>query len=187
MKRLDAPRSAILLVDVQEKLVAAMDEARAARCLRACEQLLVGAEALGIRVVVTEQYPKGLGSTHASLSIPTDATVIAKTAFDATEAEGVLEALAGCEQIVVAGMEAHICVFQTVRALAARNLDVHVAADAVCSRDPDHMRLAEHLYRDCGARVSCAETVLFDWLRVAGGDAFKTISRAIRQTAFILN
>jgi len=86
----------------------------------------------------------------------------------------------GATQVVLAGMESHICVHQSARGLLAEGFQVHVALDATCSRDALHVDLARGLWRDDGAVVSAVETVLFDWLGRAGGDAFRAISRLVR-------
>ena len=178
---LDPAQSAVLLIDVQERLVAAMDDTAMERVVRAARALAIGASALDVPIVVTEQYPKGLGPTIAALEPHLkSATFVEKTLFDASQVEAVAAALKGRTHVIVAGLEAHICVHQTVRGLAAAGFDVHVVSDATCSRSQDHLRLAEEMWRRSGAHVSCAETVLFDWLGKAGGEAFKTISAAIR-------
>ncbi len=172
--------SAVLVIDIQEKLLAAMQGADAQRVVRVSEQVLTGAGALGVPVLFTEQYPKGLGPTAESLvALAPDANRVAKTEFDGTEQEAVRTFLEGKKQVLVLGMEAHICVHQTVRSLCSQHA-VHVISDGTCARNPDHHRLAEAMWRQSGPQVSCGEAVLFDWLAKAGGGAFKTISRAIR-------
>ena len=180
MNSLNPAASVLLLVDIQERLLSAMSDASAARVLRVAETLLIGAAALGVPVVVSEQYPKGLGATAPSLVALLRAPAVAKTVFDASAVPEIRNALEGKTQVIVAGMEAHICVHQSVRGLKAQGFDVTVASDATCSRSEEHHRLAEGLWRDSGASVSCGEAILFDWLGEAGGEAFKSISKAIR-------
>ncbi|MFK8000350.1 MAG: isochorismatase family protein [Polyangiales bacterium] len=177
---LDPAESVLLLVDIQERLLGAMSDAAATRVVRVAETLLIGAAALEVPVVISEQYPKGLGPTAPSLLAHFDGRAVAKTVFDASEVPEIQSALQGRRQVIVAGMEAHICVHQTVRGLKAQGFEVTVASDATCSRSDEHQRLAEGLWRESGASVSCGEAVLFDWLGKAGGDAFKIISKAIR-------
>ena len=180
MTSLDPAASTLLIVDVQERLLDAMSDEAAARVLRVTESLLVGANALNIHVAVSEQYPKGLGPTAESLRPHFAGEAVGKTLFDASAVPAIREALDGRSHVVVAGMEAHICVHQTVRGLIALGYKVVVASDATCSRSDDHHRIAEGLWRQSGASVSCGEAVLFDWLGEGSGEAFKTISRAIR-------
>jgi nicotinamidase-related amidase len=139
---------------------------------------------------VTEQYPKGLGHTvpmlQERLAQFTDAPpVFEKLEFDATENASVsahLDRLRahGVDSVVVTGMEAHICVLQTARGLAQRGFAVHVAGDATASRSPQNLDIARGLWRDAGAFSTTTETVLFDLLGRAQGDAFKSISKLVR-------
>ncbi len=183
--------SLVLLIDWQERLVGAMPaEVESAHRSKA-EILLRAAAAAGVPVVVTEQYPRGLGPTVESLRDAIAAVeqasgapvpVIAKRDFAATDVDEVNVALdaSGRSQIVVLGMEAHICVWQTVRALAERGHAVHVPRDAVVSRRTADYRAALSLYLNAGAVVTSVEAVAFDWVRRAEGDVFKAISRLVR-------
>ncbi len=191
MKRLEPQRSLLLLVDVQEKLAAAMPEPAMRDLLRAASILLEASAALDVPVVATEQYPEGLGPTIAPLRerlVERVATILPKVEFSAAEAPRFTAALTKLRpsQVVVVGMETHVCVFQTVRELAERGISVHVPADGVASRRDDHRQIGLDLCRSAGAVVTTAETVAFDWLRKAGptgpsqGAAFKRISKAVK-------
>ena len=180
----------VLLIDWQERLVAAMPTELEARRRRKAEVLVRSAAAARVPVIVTEQYPKGLGPTvpelkeaiaaveETGVSVP----VVPKRDFAATDVPEVLEALeaTGRRKVVVAGMEAHICVWQTVRALQTRGWSVHVPRDAVLSRHEDDHAAALALYTAAGAAVTSVEAVVFDWVRRAEGDVFKTVSRLVR-------
>jgi nicotinamidase-related amidase len=182
-------RSILLVVDVQERLAAAMPEAGRST-VEKIDLLLEAAALLGVEVVVSEQYPKGLGPTVAPLkerlsSRPKPAAVHEKLEFDATRNAALaatFDALrsAGRTHVVVTGMEAHICVYQTARGLVERGFRTHVASDATASRSASNAELSRSLWRDAGAFVTGTETVLFDWLGQAGGDAFKAISKRLR-------
>ncbi|MCG8557523.1 MAG: isochorismatase family protein [Proteobacteria bacterium] len=188
--------TALLVVDVQEKLVAAVPEPLRAPMLRNLELLLEGARMLGLKTFVTEQYPKGLGPTLSALRERLDAMSPApqrfeKLAFDACGAEGLVPALrtvfdsahSGQGQapaVVVAGMEAHICVYQSARGLAQAGFRVQVPIDAVCSRSSEDRRIAEGLLSASGAVVTSTETVLFDLFGRAGSEEFKAFSRLLR-------
>lgn len=186
--KLAPSESVLLVVDVQEKLAAAVPEAQRERTVRSIAALVEGARLLGVPVIVTEQYPRGLGPTVAALKealarVEPKPPVIEKIDFDACGAAGLGEALASAgsrRSVVVTGMEAHICVYQTARSLLRQGRTVHVPMDAVCSRSAENARIAESLYAAGGAVVTCSETVLFDWLGRASGETFKAISRLVR-------
>lgn len=186
-------RSMLLVIDIQEKLASAMDERDAARCAKATGILLDAAAKLGVPTLVTEQYPKGLGSTLAELASKARANerhaFVEKLEFDATKNDAFESAFSalksdGRTSVVVAGMEAHICVYQTARALAARGMSVHVASDATSSRRTDgearNAAIASGLWARAGAVETCAETVVFDWIGKASGDDFKFVSKLVR-------
>jgi nicotinamidase-related amidase len=185
MDRLQPARSVLLVVDVQEKLAAAMPPPAVERLVANTNILLEAARLLGVTVVATEQYPKGLGPTVAPIAEKLKAMgvePIDKLTFDACSEPRVARAIATRDPhaVVVVGMETHVCVFQTAREIARRSLVVHVVADAVASRREEHRALGLGLCERAGAVVSPAETVIFDWLERAGSDAFKAISKLLR-------
>jgi nicotinamidase-related amidase len=189
VKRLDPERTLVLVVDVQEKLERAMPPESARAVERAGTILIEGAALLGARVVATEQYPQGLGPTTPALAerlARGDARILSKIEFSACDAPGFAEVLTEAsadgapESVVVIGMEAHVCVYQTVRDLTARGFDVHVPIDGVASRRDDHRETGLALCRAAGATITTTETIAFDWLRRASGDAFKSLSKLIR-------
>lgn len=180
--------TALLVIDVQERLAAAMPEEAGASAVRRTERLLEGAKIVGIPALVTEQYPKGLGPTLPGVRAKAEeagAAFLEKLEFDATANDAVRAHLErwraeGRTSIVLAGMEAHICVYQTARGLASRGFSVHVAFDAVCSREKANVDVARSLYHYAGAWVSASEVVLFDLVGRAGSDTFKAISKLVR-------
>jgi nicotinamidase-related amidase len=185
MERLDPQRSVLLVVDVQAKLAAAMPQAAMDRLLSNTLVLLDAARILGVSVIATEQYPKGLGPTVDPIAERLRAMGIEpidKTTFDACSEPRVARALAdrSPRSVIVAGMETHICVFQTARELARRGLEVHVAADAVASRREENRVHGLTLCERAGALVTPTETVAFDWLGRAGTEEFKAISKLVR-------
>lgn len=169
----------ILIIDVQERLVAAMSERD--KVVTNISHLLALSKMFAIPLVVTEQYPKGLG---ASLPVITEAAEerIEKLEFSCLDRCEVAEMLTAAErrQVVVVGMEAHVCVLQTCLDLLAAGYDVHVVRDAVCSRKAEDKENALEIMRDAGAVITTTETVLFQILGRAGTDEFKAISRRIR-------
>lgn len=178
----------LVVIDIQERLVAAMPPESGAQAIARAERLVEGAKITGLPVLVTEQYPKGLGATVTSLkekATGAGATFLEKVEFDATANEAVRAHLLrwraeGRTAIVLAGMEAHICVYQTARGLASLGFSVHVAYDAVCSREKANVEVARSLYHYAGAWASSSEVVLFDLVGRAGSDTFKAISKLVR-------
>jgi nicotinamidase-related amidase len=147
--------------------------------------LLESARILGVPVVASEQYPKGLGPTvpaiHDKLA-SMGVEAVPKMAFDAMGEPRIARAVGASRPsaIVLVGMETHVCVLQTARELARRGMAVHVVADAVASRRDDNRALGLALAERAGAFVTPTETVVFDWLERAGTDAFKAISKLVR-------
>lgn len=185
MERLSPSSTALLVVDVQERLAAAMPPDALARLVRSTGILLETAKELGMKVVASEQYPKGLGPTIEPIAGALrglGVTPLAKTTFDACADLAIARALAGAapRAVVVVGMETHVCVFQTARELHKRGFAVHVVADAVASRTDDNRALGLALCERAGAVVTPAETVAFDLLGEAGTPAFKAISKLVR-------
>ena len=185
MERLVAASTAILVVDVQEKLAAAMPESALEELVKNASVLLETADALGVRVVASEQYPKGLGPTVTTLASKLAAMGVKpmpKMAFDACSELTISRALAdaGVRSVVVLGMEAHVCVFQTARELVKRGYATYVVADAVASRREENRRIGLSLCERAGAIVTSTEAVAFDLLEHAGTGAFKAISKLLR-------
>ena len=185
MDRLDPSTTVILVVDVQEKLAAAMPEEALAALVKNTNILLEAAKALGVRVLASEQYPKGLGPTLPAIAANLDALGVkpmAKMTFDACSDLALARALTDPDPraVVVVGMEAHVCVFQTARELVKRGYATHVVADAVTSRREDNRRLGLALCERAGAFITGTETVAFDLLERAGTDAFKAVSKLVR-------
>lgn len=181
---LQESQSALVVVDVQEKLVAAMPPAAGERAVRNCAVLIEAADALGVPVFVTRQYPRGLGDTIATLRAKTPAAAgrFDKTCFSACGAQGFVDAIAasGRRSIVLAGIEAHVCVLQTASELKALGYDVFVPADATASRADDNRLNALDRLRRHGIEIVNAESVLFEWLRDAAHAQFKEVSKLIR-------
>jgi len=172
-------------VDVQEKLLRAMPDARKEDLLRAATILLSAAKELAIPVLATEQYPAGLGPTAPpvlELLRAQGCTPAEKMAFSALSAgpiRAAVEQLAP-KHVVVLGMETHVCVYQTARALRAPGREVHVPIDGVASRRDDHREAGLRLAERDGARITTGETLVFDWLERAGTDAFKRLSKLVK-------
>lgn len=181
-KRLDPARAALVVVDVQEAFRKAVPDFE--QVARAASTLVRGAEAVGIPVVVTEQYPKGLGETVPEVAdrLPAGVGPLEKVAFSAAEADG-FELGAGRDQALVCGIETHVCVNQTVLDLLGSGTEVHVAEDAVGSRFADSKRVGLQKMEQAGAVLTSVETSLFELVRRAGTEEFKAVQKLILEFA----
>ena len=173
MSLLRRERAMLLVVDVQEGF---RPYACFAEVAGACAKLLEAARILALPTLVSEQYPKGLGGTAPEVGLREEPR-IEKTVFSAVRAEGF--DLAGAGQVIVCGIEAHVCVSQTVHDLLDRGVQVHVPADAVGSRhEIDYDRGLERMER-AGAVVGTVEAALFELLERAGTPEFKAVQKLI--------
>lgn len=186
-QRLTAADTMLLVIDYQEKLFAAMPEDARQRHLKNLRALIGGTQTLKVPAIVTEQYPKGIGPTVAEVkeAFEGDLAPVEKVEFSCCENEEALSAIRevcdkGRRTVLVAGMETHICVYQSVLDLLERGLDVQVVADACLSRRRDNWERGLVLCERAGAVVTSTETVLFQMLGKAGSAEFKTISKLIQ-------
>jgi nicotinamidase-related amidase len=185
MERLLPSNTALLVVDVQEKLAAAMPPGTLAELEKNAAILLETAAVLGVPVLASEQYPKGLGPTLASIAArlgPRGIAPFPKMSFDACSELAISRALSetGARNVVVLGMETHVCVFQTARELVKRGYATYVVADAVASRRDENRVLGLSLCERAGAVVTATETVAFDLVAQAGTAEFKAVSKLVR-------
>ena len=175
--RLQRERTALVVVDVQEGFRPVIDGFGG--LARQAAILVQGAQVLGLPVLVTEQYPKGLGPTVPEVAEHLDGTApVAKTVFSAPEADGF--DLQGRDQVVICGIESHICVMQSALALLDDGVEVEVAADAVSSRALANRAIGPERMREGGAGITSVETALFELLGRAGTDEFKQVQRIIK-------
>jgi nicotinamidase-related amidase len=178
-QRLTAPRGALLVIDLQEKLLAAVPERD--RLVANVVRLIQGAKLLHVPVWGSEQYPKGLGGT-----IPAIAELIpvrpAKLAFQCCAVPQILEQLYGrhVRHITLAGIEAHVCVAQTALELLDLGFRVQVPADAVASRNDYDQKFALRRLENAGATISTTEAVLFEWCETAARPEFTAISGLVK-------
>ena len=179
--KLQPDRTALVVVDVQEGFRKAIPGFE--RVAKATATLIEGAEAMGIPVVVTEQYPKGLGGTAEEVAehLPEGTEPLEKVVFSAADAEGF--DLGGRDQALVCGIETHVCVNQTVLDLLDAGSEVQVAEDAVGSRTEENKRVGLHKMERAGAVLTSVETALFELLGRAGTDEFKTVQKLILEYA----
>jgi nicotinamidase-related amidase len=181
---LERERTALVVCDVQERLFPVMDADHREEVMRNVKVLATSARRLRVPILVTEQYPKGLGHTLQELLdiLGPDVEPLAKVAFSCCGIGAFrtrLEAT-GARHVVLTGIEAHVCVLMSTLDLIALGYTVFVAADAVTSRTQANWRLAMDQLRQAGAVVTATETVLFQLLRQADTDEFRELARLIR-------
>jgi len=180
LMKLDRGGTALLVIDVQERLCAAMDRDLLDRLMNRTVAAIRGARAMGVPVIATEQYPKGLGPTASLVKAELGGEApVEKIEFSAA-VDQVMRRLEGRTQVLVTGMETHVCVFQTVRDLAARGVQPYLCADAALSRTEEDRRVGLDLCREAGAVITTVEAALFDLLGKAGTPEFKAVSNAVR-------
>ena len=178
---LDRDDSSLLIIDIQEKLAAVMNMKDSV--VRNCLHLIELSKMLNMPVVVTEQYPKGLGRTVEDIrnAVPGNRPVEKLTFSCCEEPEFMNEVKApGRKTVILTGMETHICVLQTCIGLLHNGFDVHLVSDAVCSRTKENWKTGVEFMRDAGAVITSTETVLFQLLKRAGTEEFRAISKRIR-------
>ncbi|MGR6835746.1 hydrolase [Syntrophomonas erecta] len=178
--KLDAQDTLLVVIDLQEKLMNAMKDRE--RVYKNTNLLINVAKTFDIPVVVTEQYPRGLGKTVPEISDNLPACeVFEKTCFSAC-LPGLMDFIrqTGRKTIIVTGSETHVCVFQTARDLIEAGYYVHLVRDAVCSRFDENYENALSLMQEMGAVITNAETVTFDLLKEAGTPQFKAISPLVK-------
>ena len=181
---LDRERTALVVIDVQERLFPAMDADHREEVMRNIKVLTATARRLHLGMLVTEQYPKGLGHTLQEVkdTLPAEVQPVEKVAFSCLGVDAFRSRLAatGARQLLLAGIEAHVCVLMSALDLLAEGYAVHVVADAVTSRTQANWRLAMAQLRQAGVVVTTTETVLFQLLRQADTDDFRELARLIR-------
>jgi Isochorismatase family len=172
----------LVMIDMQAKLSLAMPVDAMQATARQVEILLQAVQLLSVPIVITEQYPQGLGHTLPALSAHiAQVPVIEKTAFSAC-AEPKFNAKLSRDksQVILMGMEAHICVLQTALDLLASHKQVFVVEDAIISRNTDNKANAIARMREAGCVITNTESIVFEWIGNAQHDAFKTIAKLIR-------
>ncbi|RLB74816.1 MAG: hydrolase [Deltaproteobacteria bacterium] len=180
---LDAEKAVLVVIDVQEKLVPAMNPDLYNQLIDHAKLLIEGFKGLGLPIIATEQYSKGLGHIVTELAGATEPTCIEKMAFSCCGEENFIAALekTGAQQVLIVGMESHVCVFQTVIDLLDRGYVVHLVSDAISSRFKSDYDNAISTAARAGAVITTTETALFQLVKVAGTDGCKIISKLVRQ------
>ena len=179
----DIEDSCLIIIDVQEKLTSAIPDKVINRLRKNTAILLNAANELNVPVISTVQYPKGLGATEAFITqnLTKSSSTFEKTRFSCLGADGFSEHLSTLnkKQIILAGVEAHICIFQSAIDLEQAGFDVYVVIDAIASREFTSYESALTRLKQANVSLLNTESVLFEWLRDASHEKFKTISKLI--------
>jgi nicotinamidase-related amidase len=173
--------TALVLIDIQEKLAPAMHNKEA--LFNNLKKMVKGARLLGLPILWAEQNPDGLGPTIREISdLLPDKKPLRKFSFSCCGNEPFMKNLkaANCNNMLVAGIEAHVCVYQTVADLINLKFDVQVVADAVASRTPENRLIGLEKSKAAGAGLTSTETALFELLKEAKGDRFKEIINLVK-------
>lgn len=178
---LEADSTVLLIIDVQDRLYRAMHDKEA--MAETIEKLIRGTRMLGVPLIATEQYPGGIGPTIPNIAaLLGGVPVISKLSFNCCNEPAFLEAFSALyrRQVLIAGIESHVCVYQTALALLDRGHDVQIVADGVSSRTERNRDLGLRRMRDEGAKITGMEMALFELLKTAGTEIFRDVSRIIK-------
>ncbi len=179
---IDIENTLFVLIDIQERLVAMLNKQEP--IMKATSRLASAAAIMNIPTVLTEQYPQGLGGTIFDIKsvVTEDTPIIEKTSFSAMQTPEFAEVIKsyGKKNIVIGGIETHICVYQTVMDLISEGFNVVVAKDACASRSSDCFKNGIQLMKDAGATISNVETILFELLKSSKNPYFKAVQALIK-------
>ena len=178
---LDIANTVLLIVDIQGKLAHLM--AGKELLFKNVQKLIKGSQTLGVPILWVEQNPKGLGPTIPEIAtLLSDIEPISKMSFSSCRNDRFVQALKALarKQILISGIEAHICVYQTAADLVAMGYEVQAVADAVSSRTLENKEIGLQKMRDAGVGVTSVETALFELLKVAEGDQFRNIIKIVK-------
>ncbi|MFC2007349.1 hydrolase [Chloroflexota bacterium] len=178
---LDIANTVLVIVDVQERLARVIHDRD--QLLINLQKLISGAQVLDIPIILTEQYPQGLGQTVPEVAhLLPETKPITKLSFSCCGEQrflGEVETL-NRPQVLVAGIESHVCVYQTVIDLLERGYEVQVVVDSVSSRTVKNREISMEKMKSAGASLTSTEMALFELLKVAEGDKFKKISKIVK-------
>ena len=178
---LNTDNTLLLVIDVQDRLIGMLKNSD--EIIKNNMILAKSAQILGVPTIVTEQYPQGLGSTVLEVKeVVSPEHIFEKTSFSALENVEILDKIKsyGVKNIVITGIETHICVYQTTLSLIENGFNVYVVKNAVSSRKTKDYRTALELMRDFGAKLTCVEAVLFELLKTSKHPNFKEIQSFIK-------
>lgn len=177
---LNIKTSALIIIDIQEKLVNAANKGNSVAVNMA--KVSKAAQILSIPTIITEQYPKGLGKTATEIETSSDTEIFEKTSFSALLEPEFAEEVQSLnkKQIVIGGIETHICVLQTVIDLISEGFEVYVLKDCCSSRREQEHLTGIDLMKQYGAKITSAEIVLFEWLKTSKHPNFREIQALIK-------
>lgn len=176
--KLNREDTLLLVIDIQDKLMPVVYEQD--QIIKQANILIKGMEILGVPIVVTEQYSKGLGHTCKDILLPENQIVNEKISFSCYSDENIKNQIKHKKQLILIGVEAHICILKTALDLLEKNYEVHIVADAVSSRTLENKTCALQRMQQAGAFIETTEMILFQLLDKAGTEEFKTISKLIK-------
>lgn len=178
---LTTDKAVLVVIDMQGKLAQSMYCKE--QLFENVQKIIKGAQVLGLPLLLTEQNPKGLGPTISEIAdLVPGVRRIPKLSFSCCGDESFSKELSGLQrrQVLLSGIEAHVCLYQTTVDLVGSGYEVHVLADAVSSRTADNKAIGLQKMRDAGASITSVETALFELLRAAEGPAFKQIISIVK-------
>ena len=178
---LSVDNSVLLVIDVQEKLFRAIHQKE--QLLDNLQRLIKGIKVLEIPILLTEQYPQGLGTTIPEIAqLLPDSKPLPKVNFSCCGDAAFLQAFKKLnrKQVLIAGIESHVCVYQTAADLLTAGYEVYVVRDGVSSRTEQNIDIGLKMMAQLGAKITSTEAALFELLKVAKGDKFKAISQIVR-------
>jgi nicotinamidase-related amidase len=178
---LEVNRTVLIIIDVQEKLTRVMHEREA--LISNLQRLVKGMAVLEIPEIITEQYPQGLGPTIPEITgLLVEVSPISKTVFSCWNEEKFVSKLKSLQrtQVLICGIEGHVCVYQTACDLIANGYETYAVTDTITSRTPDNRQLSFEMMKQAGVRLTGTETVLFELLKIAQGEKFKKISQIVK-------
>lgn len=177
---IDKNSTAFIQIDIQEKFKPAIYKFN--EVISNAKILVESSQALNVPLVVTEQYPKGLGKTVEEITLPENTPIIEKlhfSCFGNQEFSKIVKELK-LKSIIIFGVEAHVCLLKTALDALKQNLEVYLVADAVSSRTPENKALAIERMRQSGVFIVSTEMILFQMLDYSGTDDFKVVSKLIK-------
>lgn len=178
---LNSNDTVLIVVDVQEKLIGAMHNRE--KLVENFTRLIKGAQVLEVPIIITEQNPRGLGATIPQLaSLFSEFNPIPKLSFSCCSDKKFADALKKSKrkQVLLTGIETHVCIYQTAVDLLSSGYKVQIVADCVSSRTPENINIALDRIKSEGAKITSIEMALFELLRVAEGDKFKKILQIVK-------
>ena len=183
LSRIQREEAVLVVVDVQDALMKKMNTGVAGKVIRNIRTLLAFSKSMALPILVTEQYPKGLGRTISEIGRELESILpVEKVSFSCCGAEAFNERLSqtGRKQIILTGIETHVCVLQTADDLIRKGHEVHAVADAICSRRKLDWKIGLRWMEKKGAMISTTEIIAFQLMKEAGTEEFRGLSKLLK-------